>query len=160
MSKQNDLLDYLESRGLAADIAEHEPNSPHLGAAARKLARDRIRRERTEAKLREVILEETRLRRTTPTIEVIVPELPSGGVDMIVVDHEELTCELYEIRLATERDDRQLVHLENAHNLDALEHRYGTVTAREVLYLGRNAWHASGVYYRNAASYLLAAPQS
>ena len=154
MSRTDDLDAYLASRGLAAEIAAHEPTSRHLGAAARKMAREKIRRELTEAKLREVIREEMRLRRTTPTTEVVVPELASGGVDLIVVDHEELTCELYEIRYASERNDRQIARLESARNLDAIEHLYGMITTREVLYLGRNAWHHNGIFYRNAAAYL------
>ena len=154
MSRTDNLDAYLASRGLAAEIAAHEPTSRHLGAAARKMAREKIRRELTEDQLREVIREEMRLRRTTPTTEVVVPELASGGVDLIVVDHEELTCELYEIRYASERNDRQIARLENARNLDAIEHLYGMITTREVLYLGRNAWHHNGIFYRNAAAYL------
>lgn len=154
IAQSENLADYLKFRGLDAEIAAHEPTSRHLGAAARKLARDRIRAELTETKLKEIIVEETRLRRTSPTTEVVVPELATGGVDLIVVDHDELTCELYEIRSAAERDDRQIARLENSRNLDVLEHHYGTITTREVLYLGRNAWHHNGIFYRNAAAYL------
>lgn len=152
MAGSEELLDYLRFRGL--DSSAPHASSPHLGAAARKLARDKARLEHAEALLKELILEETRLRRSSASVEVLSPTLPSGGVDMIVVDHEELTCELYEIRYASERDDRQIAHLENARNLDHLEHLYGMITAREVLYLGRNAWHHAGIFYRNAATYL------
>lgn len=152
MTGSEELLDYLKFRGL--DNPKHEASSAHLGAAARKLARDKARREREEALLKTLILEETRFRRSSASVEVLSPSLPSGGVDMIVVDHDELTCELYEIRYAAERDDRQIAHLESARNLDHLEHLYGMITAREVLYLGRNAWHHAGIFYRNAATYL------
>lgn len=154
MSGKDELEAYLEFRGLAEILSSAPPPSPHLGAAARKRAHEKLRRECAEKLLKDLVLEETRLRRSSATIEVFAPTLPSGGVDMIVVDHEELTCELYEVRYALERDDKQIAHLENSRNLDHLEHLYGMITAREVLYLGRNAWHHAGVFYRNVSTYL------
>lgn len=154
MRRTDSLEDYLLFRGLEDLIASAPPPSPHLGAAARKRAREKLRRECAEKLLKDLVLEETRLRRSSATVEVLAPILPSGGVDMIVVDHEELTCELYEVRYSLERDDKFLAHLENSRNLDHLEHLYGMITAREVLYLGRNAWHHAGIFYRNLSTYL------
>ena len=47
-----------------------------------------------------------------------------------------------------------LVYIDDPARLDVLEHRYGMVTGREVLYNGRDAQFISGISYRNLAKYL------
>lgn len=156
MTGENALEVYLDSRGLAADVTRLAPPlSPHLGAAQRKSALAKLRRDLAERLLKDILLREMHERRASATTEVFTLELPHGGMDIVVADAEELTCELFEVHYSFERNERQLVRLTNGHNLDQIEHRYGMITSREVFYLGRNAWHATGVYYRNAANWLL-----
>lgn len=158
INDSDDLTDYLDSLGLSAQVkALAPPLSPHFGAVARAEAIEKLKTTLSERMLKDVLIREITERRASQTTEVFTLELPHGGMDIVVADAKELTCELYEVKFAAERDDKQLVRLLNSRNLDQIEHRYGMITNREVFYLGRNAWHTSGVYYRNAAKYLLRA---
>lgn len=151
-----DLDNYLDHLGLAADVKRLAPPlSPHLGAAQLKQAIERLRTTLAERMLKNILIREIQARRTSPSNDVFTLELPHGGMDIVITDQDELTCELYEVKYSTERSDTQLSRLLSSRNLDQIEHRYGMITVREVLYLGRNAWHSSGVYYRNAAKFLL-----
>lgn len=158
INNSDDLTDYLDSLGLSAQVkALAPPLSPHFGAVARAEAIDKLKTTLSERMLKDVLIREITERRASQTTEVFTLELPHGGMDIVVADSKELTCELYEVKFAAERNDRQLTRLLSSRNLDQIEHRYGMITNREVFYLGRNAWHTSGVYYRNAAKYLLRA---
>lgn len=158
INNSDDLTDYLDSLGLSAQVkALAPPLSSHFGAVARAEAIEKLKATLSERMLKDVLIREITERRASQTTEVFTLELPHGGMDIVVADAKELTCELYEVKFAAERDDKQLVRLLNSRNLDQIEHRYGMITNREVFYLGRNAWHTSGVYYRNAAKYLLRA---
>lgn len=158
INNSDDLTDYLDSLGLSAQVkALAPPLSSHFGAVARAEAIEKLKTTLSERMLKDVLIREITERRASQTTEVFTLELPHGGMDIVVADAKELTCELYEVKFAAERDDKQLVRLLNSRNLDQIEHRYGMITNREVFYLGRNAWHTSGVYYRNAAKYLLRA---
>lgn len=158
INNSDDLTDYLDSLGLSAQVkALAPPLSSHFGAVARAEAIEKLKTTLSERMLKDVLIREITERRASQTTEVFTLELPHGGMDIVVADAKELTCELYEVKFAAERDDRQLTRLLNSRNLDQIEHRYGMITNREVFYLGRNAWHTSGVYYRNAAKYLLRA---
>lgn len=158
INNSDDLTDYLDSLGLSAQVkALAPPLSSHFGAVARAEAIEKLKTTLSERMLKDVLIREITERRASQTTEVFTLELPHGGMDIVVADAKELTCELYEVKFAAERDDKQLIRLLNSRNLDQIEHRYGMITNREVFYLGRNAWHTSGVYYRNAAKYLLRA---
>lgn len=152
----DDLSAYLDSLGLSSQVKALSPSlSPHLGAVARRQHIRKLTATLSERMLKDVIIRELTARRANATTEVFTLELPHGGMDIVVADSKELTCELFEVKFAAERDDKQLVRLLNSRNLDQIEHRYGMITSREVFYLGRNAWHSSGIYYRNAEKFLL-----
>lgn len=132
-----------------------DPVSAHLGAAERKIVRDAIMHDVTERILADQILLETIRRRTGDAVSVFRIRFASGRFDVAVTDRDELTCELYKVVLSDERGGRELMDLTDRRKLDTVEHRYGTIIAREVIYLGRTARHGSGVTYRAAADYLL-----
>jgi len=126
----------------------------HLGAAERKIVEETILglvANRTLADLVLYTMMQTRKRETTDVFRV---RFPSGGFDVVVADREELTCELYEVCNTDERNDRQLANMTNPDMLDTIEHRYGTIISRTLVYNGRNAWHTSGIAYRNAVTFL------
>lgn len=156
MTGTDELNAYLDSLGLSSQVKALSPSlSPHLGAVARRQHIRKLTVTLSERILKDVIIRELTARRADDNTEVFTLELPHGGMDIVVADSKELTCELYEVKFAAERDDKQLVRLLNSRNLDQIEHRYGMITSREVFYLGRNAWHSSGIYYRNAEKFLL-----
>ena len=80
---------------------------------------------------------------------------PRGEFDMVICDPEKSTCRLYEIKHTTERDDGQLRHLCDSEKLAYVEHNYGAVLSRTVLYRGEDFKHPSGVEYRNVGKWLL-----
>lgn len=150
------LTDYLDYLGLSARVkALAPPLSPHFGALARAEALKKLTATLSEQLLKDIVIRAISERRASATTEVFTLELAHGGMDIVIADLKELTCELYEVKYAAERDDKQLARLLNSRNLDQIEHRYGMITTREVFYLGRNAWHASGIYYRNVEKFLL-----
>ena len=79
---------------------------------------------------------------------------PRGEFDMVICDPEKSTCRLYEIKHTTERDDDQLRHLCDSEKLAYVEHNYGAVLSRMVLYRGEDFKHPSGVEYRNVGDWL------
>ena len=79
---------------------------------------------------------------------------PRGEFDMVICDPEKSTCRLYEIKHTTERDDGQLRHLCDSEKLAYVEHNYGAVLSRMVLYRGEDSSHPTGVEYRNVGNWL------
>ena len=133
---------------LADDVAAH------LGAAERKIVEETVLRLVADRTLADLVLHYFLRTRKSETTDVFRVRFPAGGFDVVVADREELTCELYEVRNEVERSDRQLANLTDPDMLDTIEHRYGTIVGRTLVYNERNDWHASGVSYRKAADFL------
>ena len=74
--------------------------------------------------------------------------------DMVICDPEKSTCRLYEIKHTTERDDGQLCHLCDSEKLAYVEHNYGAVLSRTILYRGEDSAHSTGVEYMNVGNWL------
>ena len=72
----------------------------------------------------------------------------------LICDPEKSTCRLYETKHTTERDDGQLRHLCDSEKLAYVEHHYGAVLSRTVLYRGEDLSHSSGVEYWNVGNWL------
>ena len=127
------------------------------GASAkeRKIVRDAILDEVRGRMLEDIVLLETIKAKSGGTKSVFKLQFAAGEFDMVVADRESLTCELFEVKHTTERDDRQLRHLVDREKLAATEHRYGEITSRTVLYRGRDFRHSSGVTYRSVEKYLM-----
>ena len=124
-------------------------------ARERKIVRDAILDEVRGRMLEDIVLLETIKAKATETTSVFKLQFAAGEFDMVIADGESLTCELFEVKHSTERDDRQLRHLVDREKLAATEHRYGEITSRTVLYRGRDFRHPSGVTYRNVEKYLM-----
>lgn len=146
-------LRYRHARGRILELLDG-PACAHLGAAERKLVRDVLLREAHARLMEDAVWHETDAFRTSDTVSVERIRFAGAEYCIVVADRKELTCEVYVTSDAAERNDRQLRHLNDPARLADLEHRYGFVTAREVLYKGRGARHVSGAYYRNVESYL------
>lgn len=124
-------------------------------ARERKIVRDAILDEVRGRMLEDIVLLETIKAKATETTSVFKLQFAAGEFDMVIADGESLTCELFEVKHSTERDDRQIRHLVDREKLAATEHRYGEITSRTVLYRGHDFRHPSGVTYRNVEKYLM-----
>jgi len=134
-----------------------DPILGRLGAAERKIVRDLLLSETRLRLLEDAVWNELRhAPRGQARAEVRRVPFAPGAYGFVVADPEELTCEVVVLTTDSVRDPVHLRHLDDPARLDALEHRYGTITGRTVLYNGRDARLASGVVYRNLAKYLSA----
>ena len=127
----------------------------HASARERKIVHDAILDEVRGRMLEDIVLLETIKAKASETTSVFKLQFAAGEFDMVIADGESLTCQLFEVKHSTGRDDRQLRHLVDREKLTATEHRYGEITSRTVLYRGRDFRHPSGVTYRNVEKYLI-----
>ena len=132
------------------------PSGATLGAAERKLVRDAVLVRVRRRLLEDVVwraLDAFRPLRGLFTERIrFTPEC----CGFVRADREEVACEFYVVTPDSDRDDRQLRHLDDPLRIEDIEHRYGIITARTVLSAGRNARHGSGALYRNLADFLVA----
>ena len=118
--------------------------------------------------VRDLLLAETRFRllednvwnelrhaRTRDAVRVHRIPFAPGAYGFVIADEEELVCEIVTLTTDDVRNPLHLRYLDDPARLDAIEHRYGMITGREILYNGRDARLASGVSYRNLEKYLL-----
>ena len=129
-----------------------DPILDRLGAAERKMVRDLLMDETRFRLLEDAIWNELRHARA-PAMVYRVPFAP-GAYGFVIADEEELTCEIVVVSEDAERNPAHVRYLDDPSRLDVLEHRYGMITNREVLYNGRDARLASGVSYRNLFKFL------
>ena len=108
--------------------------------------------------LEDVVVHETQraLRRAKgrDAFEVFKLEFADGEFDMVVRNCRARTCELYEIKHASEPFERQARHLLDAKKLSFVRDAYGRIASRSVLYRGENRQMPSGIAYRNVNEYL------
>lgn len=79
--------------------------------------------------------------------------LEAGEIDMVVADTELLTCELYEVKHSTEIDPRQYRHLVDEEKCNVIEHSYGKIVSKNVIYRGDD-YEVDGINYLNVERYL------
>ena len=101
--------------------------------------------------MEDVVLLETKL--ANPGRLVAVLQFAVGEIDMIVADPEAETCALYEMKHSEEAVPEQTRHLLDGEKCGMIEHRYGKIIGRSVLYRGP-AKELDGVQYRNVEDYL------
>ena len=63
------------------------------------------------------------------------------------------SCKLYEIKHSTETAPEQIRHLLDPEKCKMVEHRYGRITEKAVLYRGPEQ-KIDGIQYRNVEEYL------
>lgn len=76
-----------------------------------------------------------------------------GEYDMVIYDKHSHTCKIYEIKHSTEISDRQTIHLRNEEKCAVVEHRFGKITDKYVLYRGKNT-SVDGIQYLNVEQFL------
>ena len=145
---------YAQARMRLALLLE-DPIIDRLGAAERKLIRDILRTELRFRLLEDIVWDELRHAHAERSAVRVhrVPFAP-GRYGFVIADDEELSCEIVVVTTDAERDPPHQRYIDDPSRLDVLEHRYGTITSREILYNGRDARLTSGVVYRNLAKYL------
>ncbi len=76
-----------------------------------------------------------------------------GEYDMVIYDKHSHTCKIYEIKHSTEISDRQTIHLRNEEKCAIVEHRFGKITGKYVLYRGEDA-SVDEIQYLNVEQFL------
>ena len=132
-----------------------DPILNRLGAAERKMVRDLLLAETRFRLLEDIVWNELRHARERASVRVHRVPFAPGAYGFVIADEEELTCEVVVLTTDAERNPLHLRYLDDPTRLDVLEHRFGMITNREILYNGRDARLASGVSYRNLEKYFL-----
>ena len=122
-----------------------------LSAVERKRILERILSEIKGRMMEDIVLLETKL--ANPDKEVFQLQFAVGEFDMVVVDSKALTCEIFEIKYSKEIVPAQYRHLIDEKKCAQTEHRYGTITARTVIYRGETT-ESDNVKYINVEEYL------
>lgn len=122
-----------------------------LSAVERKRISERILSEIQGRMMEDIVLLETKLAK--PDKEVFQLQFAVGEFDMVVADAETLTCKIYEIKHSKEVVPAQYRHLTDKEKCAQTEHRYGTITARTVIYRGETT-ESNNVKYLNVEEYL------
>ena len=122
-----------------------------ISAVDRAVILERILNEIRGRMTEEIVLLETKM--AFPKRRVFRLQFTMGEYDMVVVDPDTVTCEIYEVKHSRERDPGQCVHLTDPEKLAATEFRYGTITKRCVIYRGENGQDGD-ILYRNVEDYL------
>lgn len=101
--------------------------------------------------MEDIVLLETKLAKKDK--HVFKLQFPIGEYDMVVQDPKTLSCEIYEIKYSKERTREQYRHINDEEKCAMTTHRYGTITARYVIYRGENA-EMDTIQYLNVEDYL------
>ena len=122
-----------------------------ISAHDRKRITDRILDEIRGRMMEEIVLLETQA--AMPDKEVFTLKFSIGEFDMVIVDPEEVTCEIFEIKHSTKAVPEQYRHLKDEAKCNAAEFRYGTVKRKCVIYRGPTM-QTEGIEYINVEEYL------
>lgn len=76
-----------------------------------------------------------------------------GEYDMVVFDNKSNTCRIYEVKHSDKIVDRQAKYLRDEAKTSLVEHRFGKITGKYVIYRGTTQ-DVDGVQYVNAEEYL------
>ena len=122
-----------------------------LSAVERNRIIERIMSEIQGRMMEDIVLLETKL--ANPDKEVFQLQFAVGEFDMVVADPKALTCEICEIKYSQEIVPAQYRHLTDEEKCVQTEHRFGTITARTVIYRGET-FDSENVQYVNVEEYL------
>ena len=143
-------LRYAQATALVKSMLLDEQFSA-LSAVERKRISDRILSEIQGRMMEDIVLLETKL--ANPDKQVFQLQFSVGEFDMVVADAETLTCEIFEVKYSKEIIPAQYRHLTDTDKCKQTEHRYGTITARTVIYRGATT-NSEDVRYVNVEEYL------
>ena len=111
----------------------------------------RIKSEICGRMMEEIILYETKM--ANPRKEVFKVQFDIGEIDMVVFDPDTISCSLYEIKYSKETIKEQYQHLEDTKKCKLIEHEYGRITNKCVLYRGNNK-EIDNIKYINVEKFL------
>ena len=143
-------LRYAQATALVNSMLLDEQFSA-LSAVERSRILERILSEIKGRMMEDIVLLETKL--ANPDKQVFQLQFAVGEFDMVVADAETLTCEIFEIKHSKEVVPAQYRHLTDEEKCAQTEHRYGTITARTVIYRGETT-ESNNVKYLNVEEYL------
>ena len=87
-------------------------------------------------------------------IEAFKFKFDTGGeYDMVIYDREQQNCRIYEIKHSAEINAKQTIHLRNEEKCRIIEHRFGPICGKFVLYRGKDAV-VDGIQYQNVEAFL------
>ena len=101
--------------------------------------------------MEEIVLLETKL--AYPKKHVCKVQFAIGEVDMVVCDLQTLTCEIYEIKYSDKMISAQYRHLIDKDKCAQIEHHFGRITGKYVIYRGEDMVE-DNVNYLNVEGYL------
>ena len=76
-----------------------------------------------------------------------------GEIDMVIADEERLSCQIFEIKHSDKIYEAQYKNLINEERCKAVEHEFGTITEKIVLYRGEDK-QIGNIKYLNVVNYL------
>ena len=134
-------------------VLMHDDAFSAFSERERSLACEKILEEVRGRMMEDIVLLETArsLSRSERAFKLV---LGRSEYDMVIFSSENLDCEAYEIKHSDVIVPRQYHVLEDADACRALEHRYGPITRKCVIYRGENRQLENGVEYQNVADYL------
>ena len=123
----------------------------NVSAVERAAILERILKEIRGRMMEEIILLETKM--AYPGKQVFRLQFAIGEFDMVIVDPESITTEIYEIKHSAEMVPDQYKNLVDEEKCRATEFRFGTITKKAVIYRGKDG--ADGdIRYLNVEDYL------
>ena len=143
-------LRYAQAKALIESLLL-DPSFQDLSLTERNAVQARILSGIMGRMLEDVVLLETKL--ANPRKQIAVLQFAVGEIDMIAADLSAESCKLYEIKHSAEAVPEQCRHLLDPEKCNMVEHRYGRITEKTVLYRGP-AQVVDGIQYRNVEEYL------
>jgi diguanylate cyclase (GGDEF)-like protein len=113
---------------------------------------DRILEEVRGRMLEEIVLLET-MKSLPRNCRAFKLEFAIGEFDMVIFDQDRFETGIYEIKHTDKPAKEQCKHLLDKEKCAQVEHMYGTITSKYVLYRGENC-SSYGVDYRNVEDFL------
>lgn len=103
--------------------------------------------------LEDIVILDTK-RRYGKTKEVFKLYFAAGEFDMVIYDSKKGEIECFEIKHSDEIIDDQAKHLLNEDNIASVEHKFGKVVRKCVLYEGESGIASNGIEYKNVEEFL------
>lgn len=122
-----------------------------LSPVERKRITERLLDEIRGRMMEEIVLLETALAKHDKKIFKL--QFPIGEFDMVIYDQQNLSCEIYEIKHSKEKVANQYRHLIDQDKCAMVEHRYGEITKKIVIYRGKTCIF-NDIEYLNVEEYL------
>ena len=156
--RQRDSFDVITQPGLRYVQADALVNSLNqdgvfneLELSERNRVLQRIRNEIKGRMMEEIVLLETTM--AHPKDRVFKLQFAIGEFDMVVCHSDEMTCEIFEIKHSTEIAPNQHRYLSDEEKCAAVEHLFGRIIGKYVLYRGDPATE-NDIKYINVETYL------